>query len=82
MSTLTLACLWLILANLIAMLPSRDHHRRAAAGLVAVGIPLLGWVTWTSGPVFGLLLLAGGVSVLRWPLAWLWRGLRRSGQVR
>ncbi len=70
--------LWLVVANLIAMLPARDQHWRAAYGLIAVGIPLLGWVTWTAGPLWGLLFLAGGASVLRWPLIHLWRGLRGS----
>lgn len=74
---LTLACLWLICANLIAMLPSRDHHWRAAYGLIGLGIPLLGWLTWAAGPVWGLLVLAAGASVLRWPLVYLWRWARR-----
>jgi membrane-bound metal-dependent hydrolase YbcI (DUF457 family) len=74
---LTLAFLWLILANVIAMLPSKDRHWRAAGMLIAVGIPILGWVTWTEGPVWGLLLLAGAASVLRWPLIHLFRKLKR-----
>ena len=28
--SLILACLWLVVANLIGMVPSRDHHWRAA----------------------------------------------------
>lgn len=71
------AFLWLIVANLVAMFPSRDHHWRAAYALIAVGIPLLGWVTWANGPVWGLVLLAAGASVLRWPLILGWRWLRR-----
>ena len=74
---LALACLWLIAANLIALFPSRDHHWRAAYGLIAVGIPLLGWVTLEAGPVWGLILLAGAASILRWPLIRLWRRIRR-----
>jgi hypothetical protein len=73
---LMLAFGWLILANVIAMLPSRDQHWRAAYGLIAVGIPLLGWVTYVDGPLWGLLLLAAGASVLRWPLVHLWRWVR------
>ena len=73
-----LACLWLIVANLIAMLPSRDHHWRAAYVLIALGVPLLGWVTWELGPVVGLVLLAAGASILRWPVVYLWRWLRRQ----
>ncbi len=75
---LAFGCLWLILANLIGMLPSRDYHWRAAYVLIAVGIPLLGWITLVSGPVWGLAFLLGGASILRWPLVYLWRWLRRS----
>ncbi len=74
---LTFAFLWLIAANLIAMLPSRDHHWRAAYGLIALGIPLLGWLTWAAGPLWGMAFLAAGCSVLRWPVIHLWRWARR-----
>lgn len=73
---LVLAFLWLIAANVAAMLPSRDHHWRRAYVLIALGIPLLGWATWVHGPVVGLILLAAGGSVLRWPLLFLGRWLR------
>jgi hypothetical protein len=76
MIPLALACLWLIAANVIAMFPSRDHHWRAAYALIAVGIPVVGWVTWANGPWVGLLVLAAGASVLRWPVIYLWRWLR------
>lgn len=72
------ALLWLVLANVIAMFPSRDHHWRTAYALITVGIPLLGWVTSVEGPLWGLVLLAGGASVLRWPLIHLWRRIRPS----
>lgn len=72
------AFVWLIAANVIAMFPSRDQHWRNAYILIAIGIPLLGWVTLVEGPVWGLLILAGGASVLRWPLIHLWRWLRRD----
>jgi hypothetical protein len=73
---LILACLWILLAQVIALLPSRDHHWRAAYVLIALGIPLLGWITWIDGPIIGLLVLAAGISVLRWPVRYLWRWLR------
>jgi hypothetical protein len=73
MISLAAACLWLLAANVIAMLPSRDHHWRAAYGLIAIGIPILGWATWQNGPWVGLFLLAAGVSVLRWPVMFFWR---------
>lgn len=74
---LLLAFLWLILANLLGMIPSRDGHRARAALLIVIGLPLLGWLTWVNGPVVGLLFLAGAVSVLRWPVLMLLRRIRR-----
>jgi hypothetical protein len=47
--------------------------------LIAVGVPLLGWLTLAHGPVAGMLALAMGASVLRWPVIYLWRWLRRIG---
>ena len=77
MSTaLILALLWLVLANGIAMFPSRDQHWRAAYALIAIGLPVLGWVTSVNGPLWGLLILAAGASVLRWPLIHLARWVR------
>jgi hypothetical protein len=75
---LALACCWLVAANVIAILPSKDHHWRAAYLLIALGIPLLGWVTYENGPLWGLALLAAGASVLRWPVVYLWRWVRRK----
>ena len=74
--SLILACLWLICANLIGMLPTRDHHWRAAYALITLGIPILGYVTWQHGALVGLLVLAAGASILRWPLWFLWKWLR------
>ncbi|MDI3335458.1 DUF2484 family protein [Defluviimonas aestuarii] len=76
--SILLACLWAITATLIAMLPSRDRHWRAAYVLIAVGIPILGYVTYQNGPWVGLIVLAAGASILRWPLIYLWRWLRRK----
>ncbi|MCX7890668.1 MAG: DUF2484 family protein [Rhodobacteraceae bacterium] len=77
--SLLAACLWALAATVVAMLPSRDHHWRAAYVLIACGIPILGWVTFENGPWIGLLVFAAGASILRWPLIFLWRWLRRAG---
>ena len=71
-----LTCLWFVVANVIAMLPSRDHHWTAATVLFALGVPLLGWLTLEHGPVAGMVALGMGASVLRWPLIHLSRRLR------
>ncbi|SHI60510.1 DUF2484 family protein [Wenxinia saemankumensis] len=77
---LVAAFLWVVLAHLLALLPSRDHHWRRAYGLIAIGIPIVGWVTATNGPVIGLVVLAMGASVLRWPVIHLARWVRRRGR--
>ena len=77
-TSLVLACLWAVMASVIAMLPARIHWP-AAYVLIAVGIPILGFVTYQNGPILGLIVLAAGVSVLRWPVLFLFRWLR--GQV-
>lgn len=76
--SLTLACLWAVVANVIAMTPSKDYHWRNAYILIAVGIPIIGYVVTQHGPWVGLLVMAAGCSVLRWPVIYLARWLRRS----
>ncbi len=75
---LVLAFLWFIAANLAAMVPSRDNHWTRAYALIACGVPLLGWLTVANGPVVGVLALAAGASVLRWPIVHFWRWTRRQ----
>jgi len=70
------AFVWLIAANVIGMLPSRDRHWRNAYILIAVGVPILGWVTYETGAVWGLVLLAAASSVLRWPVVYAWRWVK------
>ncbi|MET4129386.1 DUF2484 family protein [Roseovarius sp. MBR-6] len=75
--SLIAALLWLVLANLLAMVPSRDNHWRRAYMLIALGVPILGLVTWQNGPWVGLVMLLAGMSVLRWPAIYLARWIRR-----
>ena len=74
--SLALAALWALTANVMAIIPSRDNHWRRAYILIALGIPLLGYVTYENGPWWGLAVLLGGMSVLRWPVIYLGRWLR------
>jgi len=74
--SLILACFWGLAANVLAMLPSRDNYWRRAYALIALGVPLLGYVTYENGPIVGFVVLLAGMSVLRWPLIYLMRWLR------
>lgn len=76
--SLILAALWALIANVLAMLPSRDRHWRHAYVLIACGIPILGYATYENGPWIGLALLVAGMSVLRWPLIYLARWVQRK----
>ncbi|WP_420858181.1 DUF2484 family protein [Marivivens marinus] len=76
--SLIAAFLWFILANVAALVPSRDNHWSRAYVLIAVGVPILGWVTYENGPFIGLVVLAAGASVLRWPVIYLGRWVRRK----
>ena len=75
-ASLILACLWAIAANVIAMFPSKSNHWPAAYVLIALGIPILGFVTYQHGPWIGLLVLAAAMSILRWPVIYLARWVR------
>ena len=76
--SLILACLWCVLANVIAMFPSRRKHWPAAYVLIAFGIPILAGVFVQEGVVIGLLVLAAAASILRWPGRYLLRWFRRT----
>ncbi|WP_089947850.1 DUF2484 family protein [Litoreibacter albidus] len=76
--SLIAAFVWVIAANVAAMLPSSDNLWRRAYVLIAIGVPLLGWVTYENGPWVGLIALAAGVSVLRWPVRYLGRWMRNK----
>lgn len=78
-AAIILALVWAVVASACGFLPRRMHWP-AAWVLIVTGIPILGLVTWKVGPLAGLVALAAGASVLRWPLFrlgnWL-RGLAR-----
>ncbi len=75
--SLALAFGWGIAANVLAMIPSKDNHWTRAYVLILVGIPILGYVTLQNGPWIGLIVLAAGMSVLRWPVIYLGRWVRK-----
>ena len=69
--------LWVVLAFVLAAFPSTDNHWRRAYVLIAVGLPLLAWITWQHGAMYGGIALIVGGSVLRWPVYFLWLWFKR-----
>jgi hypothetical protein len=76
--SLSAACCWIILAAILAALPSNDNHWRRAYFLMALGVPLVVWVFWENGVWAGLLVLAAAGSVFRWPLRYLFAWVLRQ----
>ncbi len=76
--SLTLAFLWVLVACVGAMFPSKRYHWPLAYVLIAVGLPLLIFVAWENGPWVALVALLAGASILRWPVRYLWRWARRK----
>jgi hypothetical protein len=74
--SLILGFIWVLLATAIALMPQRTHWP-GAVGLIATGIPLVGYITWQNGPLMGVLALVAGASILRWPLFYLGHWLKR-----
>ena len=74
---IAVGCVWLIAANVTAMFPSKDHHWRNAYMLIAVGLPLVVWIALAAGWLMAAVFLGAGASVLRWPVIYLGRRLRR-----
>lgn len=75
--SLAAACLWALVANVIAMFPSKRQHWPAAYGLIAIGVPIVIWVFVENGVWIGLIVLLAGMSLLRWPVRYLVRYLFR-----
>ncbi|MGR3757674.1 MAG: DUF2484 family protein [Tranquillimonas sp.] len=73
---LVLAVFWVVAANIAALLPRGRGRWAASAVLIALGVPLLGLVTYQQGPWVGLLAFAAALSILRWPFLFLGRWLR------
>lgn len=68
---------WLVLANVTGMFPSKYRHWPQAYVLIAVGLPILAWVFWENGSVMGVIVLLAACSVLRWPVRFFLRWMRR-----
>jgi hypothetical protein len=75
--SITAAFIWLIVANLRAMFPSKDHHWKFAYVMIAIGIPILIGVAIQNSIWLALVLLGMGAWIMRWPVIYLWRWFKR-----
>ncbi|EBA12803.1 DUF2484 family protein [Roseobacter sp. CCS2] len=75
---LILIGLWVVLAFVMAAIPSNDNHWRRAYVLIAVGMPLVIWIFWNDGFLMGALALLAGGSILRWPVYFLWQRVKQK----
>lgn len=75
--SLVLACLWVIGAAIAALFPSRDKHWKTAYVLAGVGLPLWLFIVYENGIWAGAVTAIAGALVLRWPLIYFGRWLRR-----
>jgi hypothetical protein len=76
--SLIFACFWAVVTNVVAILPSRDHHWTAAYILIAFGLPIAGFVFWQHGVWIGLAVLISGSAMLHWPVRYALRWLKRK----
>ncbi|MEL7212410.1 MAG: DUF2484 family protein [Pseudomonadota bacterium] len=74
--SLIAACLWLLIANIAAIVPSKDNHWTRAYALIAVGVPIVLWVWLDAGIWWALGVLLAGSWLLKWPVIYAWRWVR------
>ncbi|WP_411890699.1 DUF2484 family protein [Yoonia sp. SDW83-1] len=80
MAPILAICLWIVVAFVMALIPSNDNHWRRAYVLMAIGAPMLVWLIWSGTMIYAVIFLIVAASVLRWPLIYLYRWLRRQLQ--
>lgn len=72
------ALIWMVVVNLRAMFPSKDNHWKFAYAMIAIGVPILIWVYFDHGLLLAVVLLVGAMWVMRWPVIYLTRWVRRQ----
>ncbi|KAJ55750.1 hypothetical protein ACMU_13770 [Actibacterium mucosum KCTC 23349] len=76
--SLILLCVWVVVAGVLSMFPSRRHHWPLAYALMAAGAPLLVFIWVENGTGWALITLVVAGLILRWPVIYLARWLRRT----
>lgn len=76
--SLILLCVWVLLAAASMVLLPGKRSWWAAYGLIALGLPLLVYITVENGWIWGGIALAVGLWTLRWPTRYLLRWCKRQ----
>ncbi|MDO6797305.1 DUF2484 family protein [Shimia thalassica] len=76
--SITLALIWLVVVNLRGMFPSKDNHWRFAYFMIVLGVPLIGVIWYQHGFWLALVFLLMAMWVMRWPVIYLGRWVRRK----
>lgn len=71
------ACIWVIIAWTLSVVLSAKQSWPAAYGLIAIGIPILLWLGMTIGWGASAVAFAVGCLVLRWPVIYAGRWIKR-----
>ncbi|CTQ50236.1 DUF2484 family protein [Jannaschia donghaensis] len=69
-------CLWVVVAWLLQVVLTAKQSWPAAYGLIVLGVPIVIWLTWSGGWVWGTVGAAVMLLVLRWPVIYLGRWIR------
>ena len=73
--SLILACVWVIGATIVAMLPMRRQYIPGVTLLIGAPV-LIGVIWYEHGMWFGVAALFGFLSMFRNPLIYLWKRAR------
>ncbi len=76
--SLLVLCLWLVVANVAGMLPSKNSYWRRAYVLMALFVPVLAYVFIENPWWVGALAVLAAASVFRWPLIYALRWMKRK----
>jgi hypothetical protein len=71
------ACIWVIAAWFLSVVLSAKQSWPAAYGLIAAGVPILFWLGLSAGWGTAAVGFIVGCLVLRWPVIYAGRWIRR-----
>lgn len=79
--TLSVVCalVWMLVVNLRAMFPSKDQHWRFAYFMIVLAVPVLVAIYIQHGLLLSLVFLAAAMWIMRWPVIYLTRWIKRVG---